>query len=201
MTDSYAGQPTYDVSVEVNGKHEQRAVPARLLLSDFLRHELGLTGTHVGCEHGVCGACTVLLDGEAVRSCLLFAVQANGAEVTTVESLGTPENLHPLQEAFRAKHGLQCGFCTPGFLMSLLPFLEENPDPSETEIREALSGNLCRCTGYQNIVEAVREAARAAREAADTTPDGTTPDGASPDGMPPAGMTPASTTPARGDQP
>ncbi len=170
MTDSHAGQPTHDVTVEVNGRREQRAVPARLLLSDFLRHELGLTGTHVGCEHGVCGACTVLVDGEAVRSCLLFAVQADGAEVTTVESLGTPENLHPLQEAFRATHGLQCGFCTPGFLMSLLPFLEENSDPSETEIREALSGNLCRCTGYQNIVEAVREAARAAREAADATP-------------------------------
>jgi carbon-monoxide dehydrogenase small subunit len=147
------------VQVTVNGSSYARTVEPRLLLSDFLRHELGLTGTHVGCEHGVCGACTVLLDGEAVRSCLLFAVQTDGREIATVEGLGTPEDLHPLQQAFQEAHGLQCGFCTPGFLMSLIPFLDENPDPSEAEIRHALSGNLCRCTGYQNIVAAVRLAA------------------------------------------
>jgi carbon-monoxide dehydrogenase small subunit len=157
------------ITVTVNGEARERAVEPRLLLSDFLRHELGLTGTHVGCEHGVCGACTVHVDGRAVRSCLLFAVQVHGREVATVESLATearPETLHPLQQAFREAHALQCGFCTPGFLMSLLPFLEENPDPSEREIREALSGNLCRCTGYQNIVAAVRLAAVKLRETA-----------------------------------
>lgn len=148
------------ISVTVNGTAYQRRVEPRLLLSDFLRHELGLTGTHVGCEHGVCGACTVLLDGEAVRSCLLFAVQTDGCEIRTVEGLAEGEALHPLQEAFRAAHALQCGFCTPGILMSMLPFLAENPTPSEQEIREALSGNLCRCTGYHNIVEAVALAAR-----------------------------------------
>ena len=151
------------VSIDVNGQRHERKVEPRLLLSDFLRHDLDLTGTHVGCEHGVCGACTVLLDGAAVRSCLLFAVQAQGREVRTVEDLGTPEALHPLQEAFREAHGLQCGFCTPGILMSLLPFLAENPDPDEQEIREALGGNLCRCTGYHNIVEAVKLAASALR--------------------------------------
>jgi carbon-monoxide dehydrogenase small subunit len=130
-----------------------------MLLSDFLRHELGLTGTHVGCEHGVCGTCTVLLDGESVRSCLIFAVQAEGHEVRTVEDLGTVENMHPLQEAFQEAHGLQCGFCTPGFLMTLVPFLEQNPSPTEEEIREVISGNLCRCTGYQKIVESVKLAA------------------------------------------
>jgi carbon-monoxide dehydrogenase small subunit len=135
-------------------------VEPRLLLSDFLRHDLGLTGTHVGCEHGVCGACTILLDGEAVRSCLLFAVQAGGHEITTVEGLGKgPEQLHPIQRAFWDAHGLQCGFCTPGFLMTLVPFLEQNPHPSEEQIREAISGNLCRCTGYQHIVDAVKLAA------------------------------------------
>ena len=128
----------------------------RLLLSDFLRQDLGLTGTHVGCEHGVCGACTVLLDGEAVRSCLILAVQADGHEVATVEGLGSVEDLHPLQAAFRQAHALQCGFCTPGILMTLVPFLDEHPNPAESEIREALSGNLCRCTGYQNIVDAVK---------------------------------------------
>ncbi len=150
------------VTVTVNGQEYTREVEPRLLLSDFLRHELGLTGTHVGCEHGVCGACTVLLDGEAVRSCLLFAVQASGHQITTVEGLASgpdPEQLHPLQRAFWEAHGLQCGFCTPGILMSMVPFLEENPDPTEEEIREALSGNLCRCTGYQKIVEAVKLAA------------------------------------------
>ncbi len=152
------------VSVTVNGAQYERAVEPRLLLSDFLRHDLGLTGTHVGCEHGVCGACTVLFDGAPVRSCLMFAVQANGHEITTVEGLGTPENLHPLQEAFWEAHGVQCGFCTPGFLMSLVPFLEQNPDPTEAEIREAISGNLCRCTGYQHIVDAVKLAAERRKE-------------------------------------
>ena len=147
------------VSVTVNGAQYERTVEPRLLLSDFLRHELGLTGTHVGCEHGVCGACTIIFDGQPVRSCLMLAVQANGHEITTVEGLGTMDNLHPLQEAFREAHGVQCGFCTPGFLMTLLPFLEENPDPTEAEIREAISGNLCRCTGYQHIVDAVQLAA------------------------------------------
>jgi len=147
------------VELQVNGRAVRREVEPRLLLSDFLRHELGLTGTHVGCEHGVCGACTVLLDGAAVRSCLMLAVQAAGHEVQTVEVLGTPQQMHPLQEAFHEAHGLQCGFCTPGFLMTLLPFLESNPNPSEAEIREAISGNLCRCTGYQHIVDAVRLAA------------------------------------------
>ncbi len=156
----------HTVSVSVNGQTRVREVEPRLLLSDFLRHELGLTGTHVGCEHGVCGACTVLLDGEPVRSCLLLAVQADGREIGTVEGLAPdPEKLHPLQEAFREAHGLQCGFCTAGILMTLVPFLEESPDPSEDEIRHAISGNLCRCTGYQHIVDAVRLAARALREA------------------------------------
>ena len=149
----------YDLTLTVNGTLHQRKVEPRLLLSDFLRHELGLTGTHVGCEHGVCGACTVLIDDLPVRSCLMFAVQADGLEVMTVEGLGTVENLHPLQEAFREAHGVQCGFCTPGILMTLIPFLKENPDPSEEEIREAISGNLCRCTGYQHIVDAVKLAA------------------------------------------
>ncbi|PYO40987.1 MAG: (2Fe-2S)-binding protein [Gemmatimonadetes bacterium] len=144
--------------VTVNGARYERTVEPRLLLSDFLRNELGLTGTHVGCEHGVCGACTVLLDGEAVRSCLMFAVQADGHAVTTVEGLtdGGGGPLHPLQAAFHEAHGLQCGFCTPGILMTLVPFLRDHPHPDEREIREALSGNLCRCTGYQNIVAAVR---------------------------------------------
>ena len=149
-----------EVILTVNNKEYVRSVEPRLLLSDFLRHELDLTGTHVGCEHGVCGACTVLLDGVPVRSCLTFAVQANGRVVSTVEGLSSnPAQMHPLQQAFWEAHGLQCGFCTPGFLMTLLPFLKENPDPTEDEIRHAISGNLCRCTGYQNIVEAVKLAA------------------------------------------
>jgi carbon-monoxide dehydrogenase small subunit len=157
---------SYSISLTVNSRPYAREVEPRLLLSDFLRHELGLTGTHVGCEHGVCGACTVLLDGVPVRSCLTFAVQANGREVMTVEGLSSdPEKLHPLQQSFWEAHGLQCGFCTPGFLMTLLPFLEENPDPSEEEIRRAISGNICRCTGYQNIVEAVKLAAQRAPKA------------------------------------
>jgi carbon-monoxide dehydrogenase small subunit len=148
------------ITVSVNGIRHERTVEPRLLMSDFLRHDLGLTGTHVGCEHGVCGACTVLFDGLPVRSCLMFAVQADGHDVMTVEGLGTPDDLHPLQEAFRETHGVQCGFCTPGFLMTLVPFLKENPDPTEGEIREAIAGNLCRCTGYQHIVDAVRLAAK-----------------------------------------
>ena len=153
-----ASHPT--ISLTVNGVPVERSVEPRLLLSDFLRHELDLTGTHVGCEHGVCGACTVLVDGDAVRSCILFAVQADGSDVTTVEGLASSAaTLHPIQEAFRDAHGLQCGFCTPGILTTLIPFLAENPDPTDEEIREALSGNLCRCTGYQNIVAAVRLAA------------------------------------------
>ncbi|OGT94930.1 MAG: hypothetical protein A2083_02730 [Gemmatimonadetes bacterium GWC2_71_9] len=150
------------MSFTVNGKRAERAVEPRLLLSDFLRHELGLTGTHVGCEHGVCGACTVLVDGEAVRSCLMFAVQADGRAVETVEGLAANGELHPLQAAFRDAHALQCGFCTPGILMTLVPFLREHPDPDEYTIREALSGNLCRCTGYANIVAAVKRAAAGA---------------------------------------
>jgi aerobic-type carbon monoxide dehydrogenase small subunit (CoxS/CutS family) len=148
------------VHLTVNGRSFERQVEPRLLLSDFLRHDLGLTGTHVGCEHGVCGACTVLLDGEPVRSCLMLAVQADGHELATVEGLApAPGELHPLQQAFWEAHGLQCGFCTPGFLMTLVPFLTENQSPTEEEIRHALSGNLCRCTGYQHIVDAVLLAA------------------------------------------
>jgi carbon-monoxide dehydrogenase small subunit len=148
------------VSLTVNGSRVDRTVEPRLLLSDFLRHDLGLTGTHVGCEHGVCGACTVLMDGEAVRSCLIFAVLADGHSLETVEALAPDGDLHPLQQAFHETHALQCGFCTPGFLMTLVPFLRDNPDPDERQIREALSGNLCRCTGYKNIVDAVALAAR-----------------------------------------
>jgi carbon-monoxide dehydrogenase small subunit len=152
-----------NITVTVNGTIYERAVEPRLLLSDFLRHDLQLTGTHVGCEHGVCGACTILFDDQPVRSCLMFAVQADGHDLTTVEGLGTPENLHPIQEAFREAHGVQCGFCTPGFLMTLVPYLEENPEPTEQEIREAIAGNLCRCTGYQHIVDAVLLAAEKMR--------------------------------------
>ncbi len=150
----------FDIGVTVNGTRYERTVEPRLLLSDFLRHDLGLTGTHVSCEHGVCGSCTILFDGQPVRSCLMFAVQANGHEILTVEGLGTPENLHPLQEAFWEAHSVQCGFCTPGILMTLVPFLEENPNPNEDEIRAAISGNLCRCTGYQHIVDGVKLAAQ-----------------------------------------
>ncbi|MDP1624535.1 MAG: (2Fe-2S)-binding protein [bacterium] len=152
-------QNLFELAVTVNGTRYERTVEPRMLLSDFLRHELDLTGTHVGCEHGVCGACSVLMDGRPVRSCLMFAVQANGHEITTVEGLGTIDNLHPVQKSFQEAHGLQCGFCTPGILTTVVAFLEENPDPSEEEIREAISGNLCRCTGYQHIVDAVQLAA------------------------------------------
>jgi carbon-monoxide dehydrogenase small subunit len=157
------------IAVTVNGERFERDVEPRLLLSDFLRHDLRLTGTHVGCEHGVCGACTVLLEGEAVRSCILLAVQVDGCEITTVEGLaGRAEEtgaveLHPIQAAFHEAHGLQCGFCTPGILMTLVPFLAENPDPDDRQIREAISGNLCRCTGYHNIVAAVKLAAEQMR--------------------------------------
>jgi aerobic-type carbon monoxide dehydrogenase small subunit (CoxS/CutS family) len=152
-------QAPRQITLTVNGRQYSGQAEPRRLLADFLRDDLGLTGTHLGCEHGVCGACTILLDGEAVRSCLLFAVQANGAELVTVEGLAYGDELHPIQDAFWEAHGLQCGFCTPGFLITTLAFLRENSSPSETEIREALSGNLCRCTGYQNIVKAVQIAA------------------------------------------
>jgi aerobic-type carbon monoxide dehydrogenase small subunit (CoxS/CutS family) len=148
------------IRLEVNGRTYQRSVEPRLLLSDFLRHELRLTGTHVGCEHGVCGACTVLVDGEPARSCLMLAIQADGAVVTTVEGLSDQnQQLHPIQQAFWDAHGLQCGFCTSGMLISTVALLRDRPRPSDREIREALGGNLCRCTGYQNIVRAVRLAA------------------------------------------
>jgi carbon-monoxide dehydrogenase small subunit len=150
----------HDITVTVNGTEYRRSVESRLLLSDFLRHDLLLAGTHVGCEHGVCGACTIIFDGVAARSCLMLAAQADGHSIMTVEGLAPDrEHLHPLQEAMRECHGLQCGYCTPGVLMSMKAFLDETPSPDETQIREALSGNLCRCTGYQHIVEAVRLAA------------------------------------------
>jgi aerobic-type carbon monoxide dehydrogenase small subunit (CoxS/CutS family) len=153
------------ISVKVNGARREAQVEDRLTLADFLRHHLELTGTHVGCEHGVCGACTVLLDGRSVRSCLLLAVQANSHEITTVEGLAPKSGgLHPLQEALREHHGLQCGFCTPGLLMTLTEFLSENKSPTESEVREAISGNLCRCTGYRGIVEATLDAARRMRK-------------------------------------
>jgi aerobic-type carbon monoxide dehydrogenase small subunit (CoxS/CutS family) len=158
------------VRVVVNGTAYERAVEPRLLLSDFLREELRLTGTHVGCEHGVCGTCTVLLDGRTARSCLTLAVQADGAEIRTVESLGSAEALHPIQQAFWEKHGLQCGFCTPAMLLSALELLEANAHPTRENIVEAIGGNLCRCTGYQTIIAAVERAAELmtpAREAAE----------------------------------
>ena len=155
-----------EIQLTVNEIAYTSRVEPRLLLSDYLRHELGLTGTHVGCEHGVCGACTILFDGQPVRSCLVFAVQADGHAIRTVEGLAPgPDRMHPLQEAFWNKHALQCGFCTPGFLMTLVPYLEANPDPTESQVREAISGNLCRCTGYQHIVEAVLTAAEQMRSA------------------------------------
>jgi len=143
----------------VNGRRVELSVPVRKTLADALREDLGLTGTHLGCEHGVCGACTILLDGQAVRSCLLLAVQADGHELKTVEGMADGDRLHPIQEAFWETHGLQCGFCTPGFLMTIEAFLKENPRPTEDEIREGIAGNLCRCTGYLNIIKAVQVAA------------------------------------------
>jgi carbon-monoxide dehydrogenase small subunit len=148
-----------EVTVTVNGVRHERMVEPRRLLCDFIRQDLGLTGTHVGCEHGVCGMCTVLVDGRTARSCLMFAVQADGASITTVEGLGTPSKMHPLQEAFREKHGLQCGFCTPAMLLTALELLDHDPNPSRDDIREAVSSNLCRCTGYQNIVDSIEHAA------------------------------------------
>ncbi len=148
------------ISITVNGKPYEETVPVRVTLADFLRHQLGLTGTHLGCEHGVCGACTVLFDGNSARSCLMLAVQADGHEIMTIEGIAPDDTtLHPLQEAFRDNHGLQCGFCTPGILTTLIEFLRDNPDPTEQDVRIAISGNLCRCTGYQNIVAAALDAA------------------------------------------
>ena len=157
---------TRRIAVTVNGKTYARDVETRVTLVDFLRHDLDLTGTHVGCEHGVCGACTVLLDGRSVRACLMLAVQCGGREVTTAEGLAEGEKLNSLQQAFQDNHGLQCGFCTPGMLMTLSEFLRDHSDPSESEVREVLSGNLCRCTGYQAIVAATLDAAKRIREGA-----------------------------------
>jgi len=155
---------THDIAVTVNGTEYRRSVESRMLLSDFLRHDLLLAGTHVGCEHGVCGACTVLLNGVPVRSCLMFAAQVDGHAIVTVEGLAPDrDKLHPLQQAMRDCHGLQCGYCTPGILMTMKAFLDETPAPDEAQIREALSGNLCRCTGYQHIVDAVKLAAQRMR--------------------------------------
>ncbi|MBW8486346.1 (2Fe-2S)-binding protein [Actinomadura parmotrematis] len=164
MPDAHAQQVA--VEVTVNGTRRRAAVPPRLTLADYLRERCGLTGTHLGCEHGVCGACTVLIDGDAVRACLVLAVQADGAEVTTVEGIAAPDGeLSPVQAAFRDHHGLQCGFCTPGFVVSVTAFLRDHPDPTDEEIRDGLSGNLCRCTGYQGILKAVRAAADGAAAA------------------------------------
>jgi carbon-monoxide dehydrogenase small subunit len=148
------------IRLMVNGRTHERTVEVRLTLADFLRDELNLTGTHLGCEHGICGACTVLFDGEAVRSCLLLAVQADGANLTTVEGLAQGDALHPLQRAFHENHALQCGFCTPGFLMTAVACLRDIPDPTEAQVREAISGNICRCTGYTPIVQAIMQATR-----------------------------------------
>jgi aerobic carbon-monoxide dehydrogenase small subunit len=156
-----------DIRIEVNGTEHTGTVEPRMTLGDCLRHVFGLTGTHLGCEHGVCGACTVLVDGVSARSCLMLAVQADGATVRTVEGLAEPSGrLHPLQKAFHRNHGLQCGYCTPGMLMTLVEFLAETPDPTEAEVRDAISGNICRCTGYQSIVAAVMEAAAVLRQRA-----------------------------------
>ncbi|MGY1742819.1 MULTISPECIES: (2Fe-2S)-binding protein [unclassified Blastococcus] len=159
-----------DITLRVNGQERTGAADVRTTLADFLREGLGLTGTHLGCEHGVCGACTVLVDGAAVRSCLMLAVQARGAEVTTVEGLADGEELHPVQQAFQDSHAFQCGFCTPGFVMTTVALLAEEPEPSTQRIRECLSGNICRCTGYQSIVEGVRLAA--SRAASRAVPSG-----------------------------
>ncbi len=163
-----SAEELHDVRVNVNGTWREIRVPARRLLSDALRHDMRLTGTHVGCEHGVCGACTVILDGRPVRSCLTLAVSVHGHEITTVEGLTGPNGeLHPAQQAFADCHGLQCGFCTPGFVTTIAAYLEENPDPSEEDATEAISGNLCRCTGYQNIKKAVLRAAELKRGGAE----------------------------------
>ncbi|MFC6287490.1 (2Fe-2S)-binding protein [Nocardioides sp. GCM10027113] len=160
-----AAEAQHRIRLTVNGQAHDLEVPARRLLSDALRHDLGLTGTHVGCEHGVCGACTILVDGRPVRACLMFAVSAVDTEITTVEGLGNPDgSLGPVQQAFKDCHGLQCGFCTPGFLTTITAGLQENPSPTREEARDMIAGNLCRCTGYQNIVSAVCRAAEIARE-------------------------------------
>ncbi|GIL36848.1 (2Fe-2S)-binding protein [Phycicoccus sp. DTK01] len=169
MTDA-ATEQLLDITLTVNGVRRTASAPARRLLSDFLRHDLGLTGTHVGCEHGVCGACTVLLDGEPARACLVFAVTAQAHEITTVEGIGNdPANLSPVQQAFAECHALQCGFCTPGFVTTITAYLDENPKPTPEEAREAISGNLCRCTGYQNIVKAVVRASEIVHEREEET--------------------------------
>ena len=156
---------TRTITVTVNRKPYTRTVETRLTLADFLRHEIGLTGTHLGCEHGVCGACTVLVEGRTARSCLMLAVQAHGKSIVTIEGIAPNDTeLHPLQQAFQDNHGLQCGFCTPGMLTTLLEFLGDNPDPTEAEVREAISGNLCRCTGYQGLVDAALDAAKRMRK-------------------------------------
>jgi carbon-monoxide dehydrogenase small subunit len=160
----------HDVRVTVNGKSYARSVEARYLLADFLRHDLGLKGTHIGCEQGVCGACTVMIDGRVARSCLLFAVAVDGASITTIEGIASEDALHPIQEAFHDNHALQCGYCTPGFLITTIELLRENPTPSEDEIRTALTNNMCRCTGYVNIVKAVADAARRLGKAANSQP-------------------------------
>ena len=164
--------PLKPIWMLVNGEAYERMVEPRLLLSDFLRHDLGLTGTHVGCEHGVCGACTVMVDGDSVRSCLMLAVSANGCEVKTVECMGTTDSLSPLQEAFREHHGLQCGFCTPGMLATCADALQKYPLDNDEQIRDVLSGNLCRCTGYQGIVEAVRVCVTGRNALRDAAKDG-----------------------------
>ncbi|MFO1116047.1 MAG: (2Fe-2S)-binding protein [Beijerinckiaceae bacterium] len=151
------------ISLRVNGRAHSAEIDVRTNLADFLRHEMGLTGTHVGCEHGVCGACTIIVDGKPARSCLMLAVQADGVDVETVEGLGKPDELSPLQQAFRDNHALQCGFCTPGMLMTLESLLRDNPAPTREDVRDALSGNTCRCTGYQAIVDAAMQAAEARR--------------------------------------
>ena len=157
---------TRTIALTVNGTVHTRTVETRVTLADFLRHDLQLTGTHVGCEHGVCGACTVLVDGRSARSCLMLAAQCDGHDITTVEALAKPGELNPLQQAMQEFHGLQCGFCTPGVLMTLTEFLRDNPDPSEQDVREVLTGNLCRCTGYQGMVDAALATARRLREGA-----------------------------------
>ena len=159
------------IQVEINGKHYEREVDARRLLSDFIREDLGLHGTHVGCEHGICGACTIQWDGKVIRSCLIFAIQTDGARLRTVEGLAPDDDeLHPIQQAFTEAHGLQCGYCTPGILMTVQALLHENPHPTEDDIRDGLSGNLCRCTGYQNIVKAVLLAAEKLQSSGARTP-------------------------------
>jgi aerobic carbon-monoxide dehydrogenase small subunit len=164
MADLYAAARKLSVRMRVNGVTYERDVEPRKLLSDFIRQDLGLTGTHVGCEHGVCGACTVVVNGEPVKSCLMLAVQARGTKLLTVEGLAPPGRLHPIQQAFHEHHGLQCGFCTPGMLLAALTLLQENPDPTEEEIKLGMDGNLCRCTGYYNIVAAIRAAAETMRQ-------------------------------------